>query len=314
MKVAVVIVSYNSSEHLTKCVSRIKAQSWIPDKIIIVDNNSTDSTTTQTLQHLTDIQAFTLPENLGYGGAINYATAQLKDFDFLATLNPDAFPDPDWLANLMTAAAMYPHYGSFASLTLNAKDRTRIDGAGDVLHFSGIPWRRYHSRFVNETDLTDEPVFSACGGAALYRLSAFRKVGGFDESFFMYVEDIDLGFRLQLAGAPCRFVPEAIAEHIGSATTGTNSDFNVYHGHRNLTAAYLKNMPTPLLILTLPLHIMASLVTIVVLSMRGKPRSICKAKLHALINAPMRLAQRNSSETAVSSGYIWQLLKKWPIR
>ena len=295
-------------------MAHVKAQTWQPDTVVIVDNHSTENSTIQLLKELTGVQIIRLNENLGYGAAINHAADQLTDFDFLATLNPDAFPDPDWLAKLMKAAAKYPMYGSFASLTLQAQDRTKIDGAGDVLHFTGIPWRRYYNRSVNETKLTDEPVFSACGGAALYRLSAFRKVGGFDESFFMYVEDIDLGFRLQLSGAPCRFVPEAIAEHIGSATTGANSEFNIYHGHRNLTAAYLKNMPTSLLILTLPLHILASLVTIVVLSVQGKTRSICQAKLDALINAPTRLAQRKSTEAAVSSHHIWQLLKKWPTR
>ena len=314
MKTAIIIVSYNSAAHLAKCMTHVEAQTWQPDTVLIVDNNSTENGTIQLLKQLTDVQIIWLEENLGYGGAINHAADQLTEFDFLATLNPDAFPDHDWLAKLMKAAARYPMYGSFASLTLQAQDRTRIDGAGDVLHFSGIPWRRYHNRSVDETDLTDEPVFSACGGAALYRLSSFRKVGGFDESFFMYAEDIDLGFRLQLSGAPCRFVPEAIAEHIGSGTTGRDSEFNIYHGHRNLTAAYLKNMPTPLLILTLPLHILASLVTIVVLSLRGKARSICQAKLDALINAPTRFSQRNSAKTAVSSLYIWQLLKKWPMR
>ena len=314
MKTIVVIVSYNSAPHLKKCIAHVRAQTWQPETVVIVDNNSTDNETIKLLEQLTDIRVIHLKKNLGYGGAINHAASQFIDFEFLATLNPDAFPAPDWLEKLMVAAARYPKYGSFASLTLKAQDRTKIDGAGDVMHFSGIPWRRYHDRSLKETNLTDEAIFSACAGAALYRLRDFQKVGGFDESFFMYVEDVDLGFRLQLSGAPCRFVPGAIAAHIGSATTGTDSDFTVYHGHRNLTSAYLKNMPTPLLIMTLPLHIMASLLTIVVLSLRGNAQSICKAKLDALLNAPARLAERGQSIRTVSSKYIWKLLKKWPVR
>ena len=314
MKTAVVIVSYNSAAYLAKCLNHVEAQTWHPDAIVIVDNNSTEEATLQLLKELDNFQVIRLDENLGYGGAINRAADQLTEFDFLATLNPDAFPDPEWLEKLMTAAARYPLYGSFACLTLKAQDRKIIDGAGDVLHISGIPWRRYHDRYLDEVDLYDEPVFSACGGAALYRLSAFRKVRGFDEKFFMYVEDIDLGFRLQLSGAPCRFVREAIALHVGSGTTGKDSEFNIYHGHRNLTAAYLKNMPTTLLIITLPLHIIASLAAIFVVSLRGKARSIFRAKLDALLNAPIQIAQRNQVKTVVSSKYIWKLLKKWPLR
>ncbi len=314
MKTAVVIVSYNSATHLVKCLTHLNAQTWQPDSIVIVDNHSTEEATLQLLKQLINFKVIRLDENLGYGGAINFAADQLTDFDFLATLNPDVFPDPEWLEKLMTAAARHPVYGSFASLTLKADDRNVIDGAGDVLHISGIPWRRYHNRSIDESDLMDESVFSACGGAALYRLSAFRKVGGFDEKFFMYVEDIDLGFRLQLSGSPCRFVPEAIAEHVGSGTTGENSDFNVYHGHRNLTAAYLKNMPAGLLVMTLPFHIIASMMTVIVMSLRGKARIICRAKLDALLNVPAYLAQRDQVKITVSSRYIWKLLKKWPLR
>ncbi len=314
MKTAVVIVSFNSSAYLSKCLACVDNQTWSPDRIIVVDNHSTDEASTDQLETLTGVQLIRLNENLGYGGAINRAADELSDFDFMATLNPDAFPEPRWLEQLMTAAARYPTCGSFASLTLQAHDRSKIDGAGDVLHFTGIPWRRYHNRSVSSTNLCDMPVFSACAGAALYRLNRFRQVGGFDESLFMYVEDIDLGFRLQLAGAPCRFVSSAVAEHIGSASTGVDSEFAVYHGHRNLTSTYLKNMPTLLLVLTLPAHILACVLTILALAARGRLASICRAKVDALIEVPRRLAQRNPANNAVSSGYIWQQLTKSPIR
>ena len=100
-----------------------------------------------------------------------------------------------------------------------------------------------------------EPVFSACAGAALYRTSLFNRLGGFDETYFMYIEDIDLGFRLQLAGYPSLFVRDAIVRHVGSAITGEGSDFSVYFGHRNLVYCYFKNMPFLLLMATLPFHL-----------------------------------------------------------
>jgi GT2 family glycosyltransferase len=312
--VAVIIVSYNSSDYLSKCLEHVRAQTWQPDRVIVIDNNSTEQASLEQLKGLTAVELIRLSDNVGYGGAINRAVDKFRGIDFIATLNPDAFPDANWLESLMTAAALYPRCGSFASLTVKAKDRNKIDGAGDILHISGVPWRRFHNKLISESNLVNEPVFSACAGAALFRLTSFRQVGGFDESFFMYVEDIDLGFRLQLKGAPCRFVPEAVAEHIGSASTGINSPFSVYHGHRNLTAVYLKNMPTSLLVLTLPLHLIACLLTILILGCRGRLAAICKAKFDALKDTPTRLKQRSLISQTVPTKYIWQQLQKWPIR
>ena len=310
--VAVIIVSYNSSDYLSKCLEHVRAQTWQPDRVIVIDNNSTEQASLEQLKGLTAVELIRLSDNVGYGGAINRAVDKIRGIDFIATLNPDAFPDANWLESLMTAAALYPRCGS-ASLTVKAKDRNKIDGAGDILHISGVPWRRFHNKLISESNLVNEPVFSACAGAALFRLTSFRRVGGFDESFFMYVEDVDLGFRLQLAGAPCRFVPEAVAEHIGSASTGINSPFSVYHGHRNLTAVYLKNMPTSLLVLTLPLHLIACLLTILILGCRGRLAAICKRNSMPS-RIPTRLKQHSLISQTVPTKYIWQQLQKWLYR
>ena len=314
MKVAVVVVCYNSGEMIEKCLTHIRNQTWSPDRVIVADNNSTDDATIALLDRLQDVETIRISHNLGYGGAINHVASLLDDFDFLATLNPDAFPDDTWLSSLMASAARFPEYGSFASLQLKADDREVIDGAGDVLHISGVPWRRHHNRQLSNVHLADEPVFSACGGAALYRLGAFRDVGGFDESLFMYVEDIDLGFRLQAAGYPCRFVPAAVTEHIGSATTGQDSEFTLYHGHRNLSLVYLKNMPALLLILTIPLHLLACLFTILVYMLRGKTRPIFRAKIDALASVRSTWRQRSDVKNVMGSMYTFNLLQKSPFR
>ena len=310
MKVAVVIVCYNSGVMLEKCLDHLAEQTWPADRILVVDNHSDDAITHQVLDAITGAEVMRLDANLGYGGAINRAVEALTDEDFVCCLNPDAFPRPGWLAALMKAAARHPAVGSFSSLMLNPDDNTIIDGAGDALHISGIPWRRFHNRRTSAVNLSPGPVFSACAGAALYRLDAFREAGGFDESFFMYVEDIDLGFRLQLVGYSCEFVPDAITEHIGSATTGARSDFTAYYGHRNLVAAYLKNMPGMLLAITLPLHLLATLWSILVLTFRGQGGIILRAKADAALDVPRRINQRRQVASRVSNGYIWRILQK----
>jgi GT2 family glycosyltransferase len=135
-------------------------------------------------------------------------------------------------------------------------------------------------------------VFSACAAAALYRRDALLEIGGFDERYFCYVEDVDAGFRLRLRGYRCLYVPDAVAHHVGSATTGKGSDFSTYHGHRNLVWTFFKDMPGPLLALYLPQHLILNVLSVVWFSMRGQARTILRAKWDALRGLPAVLRDR----------------------
>ena len=124
------------------------------------------------------------------------------------------------------------------------------------------------------------------------------------DSFFMYVEDIDLGFRLNGADAPCLFVPEAVVAHVGSATTGYRSAFSVYHGHRNLIWCYFKNMPLLLLMITLPFHILANLAAVALYMARGETVSILRAKADG-IRGISRMMQKRGK---MRGSQIWSTL------
>jgi len=313
MSVAVIIVNYNSGALLDRCLQSLLAQTFCADELVVVDNASTDAESQSFLDAITTATVIRSETNLGYGGAINLAVRTIDTPDYIVCLNPDAFPEPDWLEAMVNAADSHPDYGSFASLMLREDDTSVVDGAGDELHFTGIPWRRFHQQELHDS-LQTEPVFSACAGAALYRTVLFNQLGGFDDVYFMYVEDIDLGFRLQLAGYPCLFVRDAIVHHIGSAVTGEGSDFSVYFGHRNLVYCYFKNMPLLLLLTTLPFHVLANLVTLVVLAVKGRGGAIGKAKLDALKKLPSAIRARNNVSRKVSSRHIWRLLNKSMIR
>ena len=299
MKLVVVIVNYNSATLLERCLTSLSDQTLAPDRIIIVDNNSTEGLPRGLLDQYLNAELIQLDNNVGYGAAINRAAETLHDDDLLFCLNPDAFPEANWIETLVNTADAHPDFGSFASLMLDAGSPTLIDGAGDVFHLSGIPWRRFHGRTLSSTALHTGPVFSACAGAALYRVSAFRAVNGFDPDYFMYLEDVDLGFRLQQAGQPCLFVPDARVLHVGSAITGYRSHFSVYHGHRNVVYHYVKNLPLPLLILLLPLHLAMTLAVIGVYTLRGSAGSILKAKLDGIRMIPR--AWRNRHQTGAGS-------------
>ena len=137
-------------------------------------------------------------------------------------------------------------------------------------------------------------------------------VGGFDEDFFCYLEDVDLGFRLRLAGHRCMLVPDAVAHHIGSATTGgQHSDFAIYHGHRNLVWTFIKNMPGALFWLFLPWHLVMNLASIVWFSLGGHGRVILRAKLDALKGIPkMWRKRREVRRRRASLGDIWRVIDK----
>ena len=313
MSVAIIIVNYNSGALVSRCLKSLSEQTLCADELVVVDNASTDAESRSMLDAITNATVIRSDLNLGYGGAINLAVQKLTTTDYIVCLNPDAFPEPDWLEAIVNAADSHPDHGSFASLMLREDDISIVDGAGDELHFTGIPWRRFHKRTLPD-NLQTEPVFSACAGAALYRTSLFNQLGGFDERYFMYVEDIDLGFRLQLAGHPCLLVSDAIVHHIGSAVTGEGSDFSVYFGHRNLVYCYFKNMPLLLLLATLPFHILANIVTLVVLTGKGRGSAVGKAKLDALKQLPFAIRARSKVSRKVSSRDIWRLLSKAVIR
>jgi GT2 family glycosyltransferase len=160
-----------------------------------------------------------------------------------------------------------------------------------VYHVSGLVWRSGHGAPLPTGESAHE-VFSPCAAAALYRRDALLEIGGFDERYFCYLEDVDLGFRLRLRGQRCLYVPDAVVVHVGSGTTGKGSAFSTYHGHRNLVWTFFKDMPAPLLALYLPQHLLVNVLSVVWFAARGQAGAIVRAKWDALRGLPAILAER----------------------
>jgi GT2 family glycosyltransferase len=234
-----------------------------------------------------------LETNRGYAAANNIG-ARLANGKWLALLNADAFPEPDWLENLLKAAEANPEYSYFTSRQLQANNSELLDGAGDSYHVTGLAWRRFYNKPSQEYGAKTEEVFGACPSAALISREDFLTIGGFDEDYFSYFEDVDLGFRLRLAGKKCLYVPDAVVHHVGSASTGKRSDFSVYYGYRNMIWTFFKNMPSPLLWLFLPLHIATLLFFVIYLSTRGQGRVILRAIRDAVKGLPKMMEKRKS--------------------
>ncbi|MEX2120860.1 MAG: glycosyltransferase family 2 protein [Pirellulales bacterium] len=289
-QVAVVLVNYNSGGHLRRSLAAVACQTRPPQRVLVVDNASTDDSLRGIDAVCPGVELIRSPRNLGFAAANNLALARTGDCQWVALLNSDAFPEPCWLGELLAAAESRPDAAFFGSQLVSADEPTRLDGSGDVYHVSGLAWRRDWGN--PRPARAGEPVLSPCAAAAMYLRSALVEAGGFDERYFCYFEDVDLGFRLRLRGNRYVYVPSAVAHHVGSASAGRQSDFQIYHGHRNLVWTYVKNMPAALFWLYLPQHLLANLASLVWFSLRGQGRAILRAKWDALAGLRPVLADR----------------------
>jgi GT2 family glycosyltransferase len=312
-KVAVIIVNWNGERFIERCLGALQAQTHQPYETILVDNASTDRSQ-EIVRRFPFARLLALDQNTGFARGNNIAIhAASAESEWIALLNPDAFPEPHWLGELLLSARDNPEFDVFGSKLVNASEPAVLDGAGDAYHISGLVWRMGHGKQVPSSPEPVREIFSPCAAAALYRRSALLKAGGFDEDYFCYTEDVDLGFRLRLAGCRCLYVPASVAHHVGSGTTGgKHSDFAVYHGHRNLVWTYVKDMPGALFWLLLPLHVAMNFAVVAWFTMRGQGATIWRAKVDALKGLGVMWRKRRiiQRERLVTTGTVWRQLCK----
>lgn len=291
--VSIVIIIWNNLIHMERCYSHLLKQSLQDFELIIIDNGSLPNLSEDFKLRFVGKRIFLrqLEKNFGFANANNIG-ANLAKGKWIALLNADAFPEPDWLEKLLQAAEQNPEYTAFSSKQIQYHKPELLDGAGDVYHISGLAWRNGYNLPVNSNGLQQKEIFSPCAAAALYSREEFIRIGGFDEDFFSYFEDVDFGFRLRLNGAKCLYVPEAVVHHVGSASTGKRSDFSVYYGYRNMIWTFFKNIPSPLLWLFLPLHAVSVIFFIFYFTARGQSKAILEAVFDAILGLPKVLRKR----------------------
>jgi GT2 family glycosyltransferase len=308
MRIAVLIVNWNGGALLGRCLRSLSIQRHAPHRVVVVDNASTDDSLEQAAPWLGAATVIRLDKNVGFARGNNIAAAAAGDVDALALLNPDAFAEPGWLAALASAAERRPDMASFASQMRLDAAPDLLDGAGDSYHVSGRAWRNAHGQPLSAGPAGELEVFAPCAAAALYRRAAFDDVGGFDERFFCYFEDVDLGFRLRLRGYRCLYVRDAIVRHVSSALSGYRSDFAVYHGERNAVWTFVKNMPGPLFWLYLPQHVALNVAALVFYPLRGQAGTAWRAKRDAVLG--LRTAIRQRRDLQLNRRADWRSLRR----
>ena len=249
--ISIIVPNHNRAKLLKDCLLSLLAQSYSNKEMIIVDNASSDHScgVVASLQdRASNIRLLDLPENLGFAGACN-AGIRLARGEMIALLNNDAVADVTWLERLVEAIRISPEVGMCASKILYRKSGI-IDKAGHLMYPDGQNRGRGSGELDQGQFSKLEETFFADGCAALYRRRLLEEVQGFDENFFAYGDDADLGIRARWMGWKCLYVPDAVVHHHHSATTGPYSAQKVYWIERNRLWLAIKNFPTPLLVLS----------------------------------------------------------------
>lgn len=319
LPVTVVVVNHDGGRHVLRCLECLAALDPPPERVVVIDNASGDGSAAAAREAIAAAPRLAgrtsfhdAGANLGFASANNLAVSMCAT-EFVALLNPDAFPAADWLGRLVAAARRHPGAAAFGSRQMLADHPDRLDGVGDVYHISGLSWREGHGCPPSPADAVEREIFSPCAAAALYRRVAFLEVGGFDEDFFCYFEDVDLGFRLRLAGFTAIYVPDALVWHRGAASAERKSaDFAVYHGHRNMVWCFVKNMPAVLFYPLLLAHFSQSILVTVFYVTRLQGRSIVRSKWDALVALGRVWRKRRSiqSRRRVGAWTIWKACHK----
>ena len=308
--ITVVIPNWNGVSLLPTCLDSLRAQTHTDFEIIVVDNASIDNSVALVETDYPECEIVVLPRNLGLTGGVN-AGIRASQGEIVALLNNDAEAHPGWLAELATAMERWPDAGSAASKMLLHDRRGIINSAGDFCGIDGMPGNRGVWQEDNGDYDTEELVFGGCGGAVAYRRKMLDEVGLFDETLFMYCEDVDLGWRSQLAGWACVYVPTAIVYHRLSASAGGVTAS--YYTGRNCIYTVVKDYPSSLLKRFWP-RVVATQSRITLDALRAWRGEAARARLRGqmagLLSVPRALRARRSVQSlrTVSDEYLVSIL------
>jgi len=327
--VSVIVVNWNRLETLRQCLHSLSRQTLRNHEVIIVDNGSSDgSLKLRSDETLPPAHWIVNAENRGFGVAVNQGIA-VAQAAFIALLNNDAEATPGWLAALVDVLRPHPHVGMAASKIVAFDDHSIIDKTGHLIYPDGQNrGRGSGEKDEGQFDTIDEVAWPD-GCAALYRREMIDAIGGFDEDFFAYADDADLGLRGQLAGWTCLYAPQAVAYHRLGSTLGRFSEQRLFLIERNRIWLVAKLFPWRLIAANPFYFALRSLATTAAaLLRRGEAgmargqlgvlrlmRCILKAQIAGWIGVPMMLRKRRGTRAArklnASQGY--KLIRRFQI-
>jgi GT2 family glycosyltransferase len=288
-----VVLNYDGKELLETFLPSVIAQDHDDFEVVVVDNGSSDGSVELLRERWPEVRLIALPQNVGVTAALN-EMVWAGSGEFVALLNNDVELEPSWLRILVDTMDRHPEAASAAGKLLQHRDRTAVDRVGDEVRWSSACFGRGSGeRDVGQYESAEE-VFTVGGAAAVYRRSALRAVGPFDDDFFAYVEDVDWGFRARLAGFTARYEPRAVGYHLGGGTLGDINTFSLYHLRRNQLWLVLKNYPAASLRRHAPAVVLFNVVAVGLAIRRGQVKLVLKAYRDALAALRPTLRKRRA--------------------
>jgi GT2 family glycosyltransferase len=254
VRASVIVVSHNHRHQLGRCLASLAATTEA--ELILVDNASSDGSADFVDENFPNVRIIRNETNRGFGGASNLGASQAVG-EYLAFLNPDTTIEPGWLDALIGALEADPLAGLATSKILLLNDPERINTCGNDTHITGLTLCR--GMGAEHGDLRElEEVNAVSGAAFVLRRELFQELGGFDETFFLYMEDTDLSWRARLAGLRCLCVPSSVVLHDYALRFGPHKTF---FQERNRYLMLLKSLRWRTLLVLLPALLLGEIVT-----------------------------------------------------
>ena len=284
-KVSVIIPNYNGMQYVKRCLDSLMEQTLKDWEILFIDNGSADGSRELVEKEYPLVRVIALPENLGFCGAVNIGI-HAATAPYVVLLNNDTEAEPEFLQELYDGIRRKPRAFSGGAMMLQFHNREKIDDAGNF--YNALGWAFALGKGKPAADYNKErKIFSACGGAAIYRKDLLEELGYFDEEHFAYLEDTDIGYRAQIAGYENWYFPKAKVYPVGSGTSGSRyNQFKIRYSSRNNIYMIYKNMPILQIVLNMPLLVAGFTVKLLFFSFKGYGReyaagikngfSICK--------------------------------------
>lgn len=317
-RILVVVVGWNNKDLLPTCLDSLKNQTYKKHKVVYVDNASEDGSSEYVEENYKDVVVIKNSENEGFAAANNTAIEQEMDesVKLVALINTDATLDENFFDRIIEFSNLKPNGACFQGTTLDYFNRTIIDSTHIYIARNGGAiqgsWRKY---YIGEKG--PKKVFGVNAAAAVYSaefINTQKNNKLFDESLFMYLEDVDVALRTTVGGWDNYLVPGAIAYHMGSASSKKKSStFSLYYTYRNNIAVLIKNLPFSILIKILPRALKSDYLTIkhlIKIKQADSIPALVKGRLVGLLRTPIYLGKRSKGQLKISKRYLWNLMVK----
>lgn len=260
MKSTVIIPNYNGMKFIENCMKALEKETSTDYHICVVDNGSADGSREWIEKNCPGVQLIALGKNTGFCGAVN-AGIKASRTPYVILLNNDTEVEYGFVKALEDALEQEKKSFSVSAKMVDLYDKSVLDGAGDLYCALGWAFALGKGKAVKNNYTRPQEIFSACGGAVIYRKDILDKIGIFDENHFAYLEDCDLGYRAQIFGYRNYYTPNAVVYHAGSGVSGSkHNEFKVNLSSKNSVYLIYKNMPLLQVILNLPFLIPGFLV------------------------------------------------------